>query len=51
MKMIIELIEVWRISVINPMQHFMQNIPLPKQLTSLYAMLFSRSTLDDPENQ
>jgi hypothetical protein len=50
-KMIVELIEVRRISAIDPMRRFMQNIPLPKQLTSLYATLFSRSTSDDPENQ
>lgn len=50
-KMVVELIEVRKISAIDPMRHFMRNIPLPKQLTSLYATLFSRSTSDDPENQ
>ncbi|PKX89144.1 NACHT domain protein [Aspergillus novofumigatus IBT 16806] len=50
-KMIVELIEVRKISAIDPMRRFMQDIPLPKQLTSLYATLFSRSTSDDPENQ
>ncbi|KAG2002730.1 hypothetical protein GB937_009603 [Aspergillus fischeri] len=51
MKMIVKLIKVRKISAINPIRHFMQNIPLPKQLTSLYATLFSHSTSDDPENQ
>ncbi|KAG2004118.1 hypothetical protein GB937_009135 [Aspergillus fischeri] len=50
-KMIVKLIKVCRISAIDPMRCFMQNIPLLKQLTSLYAMLFSHSTLDNPENQ
>ncbi|KAB8213009.1 NACHT domain protein [Aspergillus novoparasiticus] len=50
-KMMVELIEVRRIQAIDPMRRFLESIPLPEQLSHLYATLFSRCTSDDFENQ
>jgi hypothetical protein len=50
-KMIIELIEVRQIRAFDPMRRFLQEIPLPRQLSDLYVTLFSRCTSNDPENQ
>lgn len=50
-KMIIELIEVRRIRALDPMRDFLENLPLPGQLSELYVKLFSRYTSNDPENQ
>ncbi|KAF2267298.1 hypothetical protein CC78DRAFT_490454 [Lojkania enalia] len=50
-KMIVELIEVRRISALGPMRLFLEEIPLPQELSNLYFTLFSRSSANDPENQ
>lgn len=50
-KMVVELIEVRGIRAINPMRFFFEEIPLPRQLSKLYATIFSRCTAKDPENQ
>lgn len=50
-KMIVELIKVRRIRAIDPMQRFLENMPLPRRLSDLYATLFFRCTSDEPENQ
>ncbi|CRG85930.1 Cytoplasmic dynein 2 heavy chain 1 [Talaromyces islandicus] len=50
-KMVIELIEVRGIMAFNPMQHFLEKMPLPGQLSELYTTLISRSCSNDPENQ
>ncbi|KFZ04192.1 hypothetical protein V502_10338 [Pseudogymnoascus sp. VKM F-4520 (FW-2644)] len=50
-KMVVELIGVRQISAPNPMQAFLEKIPLPAQLSELYVKLFSRYTANDPENQ
>lgn len=50
-KMIIELIEVRRITALGPMRTFLNDLPLPEQLTKLYITLFSRCTSNDTENQ
>ncbi|KAG9231371.1 hypothetical protein BJ875DRAFT_506721 [Amylocarpus encephaloides] len=50
-KMIVELIEVRRIRALGPMRDFLEEIPLPEQLSELYVNLFSRCTSNDPENQ
>lgn len=49
-KMIIELIEVRKIRAIDPMQRFLEEAPLPKGLSQLYATLLSCCASDDPEN-
>ncbi|KAG9247285.1 hypothetical protein BJ878DRAFT_580806 [Calycina marina] len=49
-RMIVEPIEVRKIKALSPMQDFLENIPLPKQLSELYGTLISRCTSDDPEN-
>ncbi|GKZ25938.1 hypothetical protein AbraIFM66951_002452 [Aspergillus brasiliensis] len=50
-KMVVELIKVRRIRAADPMQWFLANMPLPRQLSDLYATLFLRCTSDEPENQ
>ena len=50
-KMVIELIAIRRIRALDPMQTFLEMIPQPRQLSQLYASLFSRHTSDDPENE
>ncbi|TPX14511.1 uncharacterized protein E0L32_005475 [Thyridium curvatum] len=50
-RMIVEVIEVRAIKAIGPMRAFLKRIPQPRQLSELYANLFSRYTSDDPENQ
>jgi hypothetical protein len=50
-KMMVELIHVRRIKAIEPMRSFLKTIPQPRQLSQLYASLFLRHTLDDPENE
>ncbi|RYP45020.1 hypothetical protein DL768_008585 [Monosporascus sp. mg162] len=49
-KMIVELIEVRRIRALGPMQLFLEEIPLPGQLSKLYGTLISRCTSGDTEN-
>ncbi|KAH8659589.1 hypothetical protein BGZ61DRAFT_523502 [Ilyonectria robusta] len=50
-KMIIGLIEVRGIRAPGPMRLFLEELPLPGQLSKLYATLFSQCTSNDPENQ
>lgn len=50
-KMIIELIEVRQIKASDRMRHFLEKIPLPRQLSELYVTLFSHYTSNDPKNQ
>lgn len=50
-KMIIELIEVRGIRALGPMRLFLEEMPLPRQLSKLYDTLLLRCTSDDPENQ
>ncbi len=50
-KMIIELIEVRGIRALGPMRLFLEEMPLPRQLSKLYDTLLSRCTSNDPENQ
>lgn len=50
-KMVVKLIEVRRIRAYDPMQDFLEKIPLPEQLSELYVNLFSRCTSNDLENQ
>ncbi|RYO93538.1 hypothetical protein DL763_004334 [Monosporascus cannonballus] len=49
-KMIAELIEVRRIRALGPMQLFLEDIPLPGQLSKLYGTLIARCTSGDTEN-
>lgn len=50
-KMIVELIEVRGIRALGPMRLFLEEMPLPQQLSKLYDTLISRCTSNDPENQ
>ncbi|KAG9188865.1 hypothetical protein G6011_07570 [Alternaria panax] len=50
-KMAIELIEVRKISAPGPMRRFLEEMPLPGQLSSLYDKLLLRNSSDDIENQ
>lgn len=50
-KMIIRLIELRSIRAIGPMKKFLSDLPLPGELSQLYANLFARCTSDDPENK
>ena len=50
-KMIVELIEVRGIRGLNPMRHFLQDMPQPDQLSELYNNLLSRRVSNDTENQ
>lgn len=49
-KMIIELIEVRKIRAFEGMRRFLEDMPLPRQLSKLYAALLSRYAANDPEN-
>ena len=49
-KMIIELIEVRKIRAFERMRGFLEDMPLPRQLSKLYAALLSRYAANDPEN-
>ncbi|KAF2472361.1 uncharacterized protein BDR25DRAFT_341809 [Lindgomyces ingoldianus] len=50
-KMVVELIEVRKIRALGPMRLFLDEIPLPGQLSNLYVSLLSRSSSNDPENR
>lgn len=50
-KMIIELIEVCEIKALGPMRLFLEEMPLPWQLSKLYDTLLSRCTSNDSKNQ
>jgi hypothetical protein len=50
-KMTTTLIEVRKITALGPMRAFLRDMPQPRQLSELYAKLFSRYTSDDAENQ
>jgi hypothetical protein len=50
-KMVVELIEVREIRALGPMRLFLDEMPLPGQLSSLYDTLLLRSSSNDPENQ
>jgi ankyrin repeat protein len=50
-KMTVELIQIRGIKAFDPMQTFLEEIPQPGQLSELYVKLFSRYTLNDPENK
>ncbi len=49
--MVVELIEVRGIRALGPMRLFLEEIPLPGQLSKLYVTLLTRSTSNDPGNQ
>lgn len=50
-KMIVDLIRIKKISAIGPMRRFLENIPLPDQLSELYKTLLLRFTENHLENQ
>lgn len=50
-KMIIELIEVREIKALGLMRLFLEEMPLPRQLSKLYDTLLSRCTSNDSKNQ
>ncbi|MCJ1398882.1 hypothetical protein MMC11_002083 [Xylographa trunciseda] len=50
-KMVVELIEVRGIRALGPMRRFLDEIPLPGQLSKLYVTLLTRSTSNDTGNQ
>ncbi|KAK5093253.1 hypothetical protein LTS08_008936 [Lithohypha guttulata] len=50
-KMIVELIELRRIRALGPMRLFLEEMPLPKDLSELYTNIVSRCSSDDPENK
>ena len=50
-KMTVDLIEIRNIRALGPMKVFLKEIPQAGKLSELYSSLFSRYTLDDPENQ
>ena len=50
-KMVIELIEVRKIGALGPMRLFLQQIPLPEQLSMVYTAMVSRHSSDDAENR
>jgi hypothetical protein len=50
-KMAIELIEVRKIRALGPMRLFLDEMPLPGQLSSLYDKLLLRNSSNDVENQ
>ncbi|KAL4920386.1 hypothetical protein BDW62DRAFT_16755 [Aspergillus aurantiobrunneus] len=50
-KMIVTLLEVKNIRAIGPMRRFLDNMPLPDQLSHLYKTLLLRCTGNDIENQ
>ena len=50
-KMVVEFIEVRGIRALGPMRLFLEDVPLPGQLSKLYVTLLTRSTSNDPGNQ
>ncbi|KAL2673630.1 hypothetical protein Neosp_012073 [[Neocosmospora] mangrovei] len=50
-KMVIELLETRRISALGPMRLFLEQLPLPSQLSELYAAMLSRCTSNEPDNE
>ncbi|EXJ89941.1 hypothetical protein A1O3_03008 [Capronia epimyces CBS 606.96] len=50
-KIVVELIEVRGIRAPGPMRRFLEEIPLPKQLSKLYAAVISQCSSDDTENK
>ncbi|KAL4936888.1 hypothetical protein BDV06DRAFT_204043 [Aspergillus oleicola] len=50
-KMIIALLKLKNIRAVGPMRHFLEEMPLPGQLSDLYRTLLLRCTGDDIENQ
>ncbi|KAF2000799.1 hypothetical protein P154DRAFT_490976 [Amniculicola lignicola CBS 123094] len=50
-KMVVELIEVREIRALGPMRLFLNELPLPGRLSSLYDTLLLRTSSNDPENQ
>lgn len=49
-RMVIELVNVRKFHKVTMVRRFLKSIPLPPKLLDLYASLFSRYTLEDPEN-
>ncbi|KAF4124385.1 NACHT domain [Geosmithia morbida] len=50
-KMTVELIEIRGIRALGPMRRFLEEMPLPRQLSRLYGRLFSRYTSGELENE
>ena len=50
-QMIIELIKTHRIKSKPSMEKFLNKLPLPRELSEVYVLLFSRCTSNDDENQ
>lgn len=48
-RMTVELIETRAIEALSPMQVFLDMVPQPRQLSELYANLYSRYTSDHPD--
>ena len=49
-KMVVGLIATREIHTIGPMRSFLDNLPLPDELSELYITVLKRSTLNDPAN-
>ncbi|KAF2416555.1 hypothetical protein EJ08DRAFT_99133 [Tothia fuscella] len=50
-KMIVALIQIRKIRAPAPMRLFLQDLPLPEQLSKLYITILSRNCSNDPENE
>lgn len=50
-RMTIELIEIRKVSALAPMQRFLKQLTLPRELSKLYDDILSRCTSNDSENQ
>ena len=51
MKIVVELIEVRRITALGSIRLFLEEMPLPKQLLKLYITMISRHSSDNTENK
>ncbi|KJK73834.1 hypothetical protein H634G_10881 [Metarhizium anisopliae BRIP 53293] len=49
--MVVQLIKRRQMGAFSPVKHFLENIPLPEQLNSLYSNLTTRYTSNEPENK
>lgn len=50
-KMVIELIQTRDIMALGPMRQFLEQVPLPSNLSAHYTTVLSRCTSNDPENE
>jgi hypothetical protein len=49
--MVVQLIERLQMRALGPMKRFLENLPLPDKLHSLYTDLITKYTLNEPENK